>query len=627
MSKINKLPKNIYELIAAGEVVERPASVVKELMENSIDAGATDITLEIQNGGIKYIRITDNGCGIDREDVPLAFTSHATSKISKEADLYTIGTLGFRGEALASIAAVSHTELLSRTADSEIGARMEVNGGEASQIYDAGCPVGTTIIIRDLFYNTPARMKFLKTDRAEGTAVAGIIDKIALSHPEISIRFIKDGKQQICTSGNGNLKLAIFSVFGKEFSETLLPISYTFNNISVNGFISKPFNSRGSNSMQLFFVNNRYIKSRTASAALNESYKNSIMTGKYPACVIFITVMPESVDVNVHPAKTEVRFSSEKDIFDAVYYASKNALNVDTSHPQVHFDKRNIIAAPIKEIIQEKFVESKEPELFDSYKSFGFPHKNILRDSSESEYKAVNDELPDLSYKNTAAVNKKIDIEFEEEAPLTNQSDFEAKTLIIAAKSEEQKPVKVLGEAFKTYIFAEFDGKLIIIDKHAAHERMLFNKLKKSNGDSGSQMLLSPLNVTLSKEEYAAVIENIDLIKDTGFDIEDFGKGSVIVRACPLNLEKEDLTALVTEIAGYLIKNQKDILPEKLDWIYHSMACRAAIKAGNITSQYEVVKFTEELLNSTDVKYCPHGRPVIIEMTKYEIDKKFGRIQ
>lgn len=620
MGKINKLPKNIYELIAAGEVVERPASVVKELLENSIDAGADNITLEIQNGGIKYIRITDNGCGISREDIPLAFTSHATSKISKEEDLYTIGTLGFRGEALASIAAVSHTEILSRTADSDIGSRMEINGGEPSQIFDAGCPVGTTIIIRDLFYNTPARMKFLKTDRAEGSAVAGIIDKIALSHPEISIRFIKDGKQQICTSGNGELKSAIFSVFGKEFFETLLPVSYSFNNISIKGFVSKPFNARGSNSMQLFFVNNRYIKNRTAAAALNESYKNTIMTGKYPACVLFITVMPESVDVNVHPAKTEVRFSNEKEIFDAIYYASKNALNVDTSRPQVHFNKTDLTAPPVPEPAQEMFIEAKAPEFFEVYENTVANEVNILRNSSVSEYKAENYELPDLSYKSTDYSNKKIDIEFEDDSS-------EAAPLIISTKSEEQKSIKILGEAFKTYIFAEFDGKLIIIDKHAAHERMLFNKLKKSNGNNGSQMLLSPMNIALSKEEYSSIIDNLDLIQDSGFDIEDFGNGSVIVRACPLNLEKEDLTSLVTEIAGYLIKNQKDVLPEKLDWIYHSVACRAAIKAGNTTSQYEIAKFTQELLNSDDVKYCPHGRPVIIEMSKYELDKKFGRIQ
>lgn len=620
MGKINKLPKNIYELIAAGEVVERPASVVKELLENSIDAGADNITLEIQNGGIKYIRITDNGCGISREDIPLAFTSHATSKISKEEDLYTIGTLGFRGEALASIAAVSHTEILSRTADSDIGSRMEINGGEPSQIFDAGCPVGTTIIIRDLFYNTPARMKFLKTDRAEGSAVAGIIDKIALSHPEISIRFIKDGKQQICTSGNGELKSAIFSVFGKEFFETLLPVSYSFNNISIKGFVSKPFNARGSNSMQLFFVNNRYIKNRTAAAALNESYKNTIMTGKYPACVLFITVMPESVDVNVHPAKTEVRFSNEKEIFDAIYYASKNALNVDTSRPQVHFNKTDLTAPPVPEPAQEMFIEAKAPEFFEVYENTVANEVNILRNSSVSEYKAENYELPDLSYKSTDYSNKKIDIEFEDDSS-------EAAPLIISTKSEEQKSIKILGEAFKTYIFAEFDGKLIIIDKHAAHERMLFNKLKKSNGNNGSQMLLSPMNIALSKEEYSSIIDNLDLIQDSGFDIEDFGNGSVIVRACPLNLEKEDLTSLVTEIAGYLIKNQKDVLPEKLDWIYHSVACRTAIKAGNTTSQYEIAKFTQELLNSDDVKYCPHGRPVIIEMSKYELDKKFGRIQ
>ena len=636
MPKINRLPKSIYELIAAGEVVERPASVVKELVENSIDAGAKDITVEIQNGGIKYIRITDNGYGISREDVPLAFTSHATSKISSEEDLFSIGTLGFRGEALASISAVSHTEMLTRTNDSNIGTRMTVSGGEFSKCEDAGCPVGTTIVIRDLFYNTPARMKFLKTDRSEGMAVAGIVDKIALSHPEISFRFIKDGKQLLCTSGNGELYSAIYSVFGKEFAETLIPASYDINGITVRGYISKPFNSRGANSMQTFFVNDRFIKSRTACAALNEAYKNSVMVGRYPACVLFITTPPQAVDVNVHPAKTEVRFSNEKAIFDVIYYAAKNALNGDDSRPQASF-KRNELLEPAKsEPVQERLIIDKTSPVASSsdigYNSFAEKHRNayipnkpqqIFYDSGKTDYnKSNDDDTIDLSVR-TAVPTQSVTPPISENKTGISE-EFGVK---IVDDNEKAVDIRYIGEAFKTYIFAEFDGKLIIIDKHAAHERMLFNKLKKENGKNGSQMLLSPISVTLSKEEYTAILENIDTVRESGFEIDDFGEGTVIVRACPLNLEKENIVSLITEIAGYLLKNQRDILPEKLDWIYHSIACRAAIKAGNDNSDYELMRFVKKLLTDKDVRYCPHGRPVIVEMTKYELDKQFGRIQ
>ena len=596
----------------------------------------TAITVEIKEGGISFIRITDNGCGISREDVPLAFTSHATSKISREEDLFSIGTLGFRGEALASISAVSHTEMLTRTNDSNIGTRMTVSGGEFSKCEDAGCPVGTTIVIRDLFYNTPARMKFLKTDRSEGMAVAGIVDKIALSHPEISFRFIKDGKQLLCTSGNGELYSAIYSVFGKEFAETLIPASYDINGITVRGYISKPFNSRGSNSMQTFFVNDRFIKSRTACAALNEAYKNSVMVGRYPACVLFITTPPQAVDVNVHPAKTEVRFSNEKAIFDVIYYAAKNALNGDDSRPQASF-KRNELLEPAKsEPVQERLIIDETSPVASSsdigYNSFAEKHRNayipnkpqqIFYDSGKTDYnKSNDDDTIDLSVR-TAVPTQSVTPPISENKTEISE-EFGVK---IVDDNEKAVDIRYIGEAFKTYIFAEFDGKLIIIDKHAAHERMLFNKRKKENGKTGSQMLLSPISVTLSKEEYTAILENIDTVRESGFEIDDFGEGTVIVRACPLNLEKENIVSLITEIAGYLLKNQRDILPEKLDWIYHSIACRAAIKAGNDNSDYELMRFVKKLLTDKDVRYCPHGRPVIVEMTKYELDKQFGRIQ
>lgn len=655
MAKIHKLPREIAQLIAAGEVVERPSSVVKELLENSIDANASEITLEIQNGGVRLIRVTDNGCGIAREDVPTAFLSHATSKVQAAEDLDSILTLGFRGEALASVAAVSRVELMTKTASEFAGTRAVLEGGEMISVDDAGCPVGTTLLIRDLFFNTPARMKFLKTDRAEGSAVAAVADRIALSHPNISLRFIKDGKQMLASPGNGDLLSCIHAVYGREFAETLIPVEYALNGISVRGFVSKPFCSRGSNSMQHFFVNDRYIKSRSGAAALNEAYKNSVMVGKYPACVLFLEVSPETVDVNVHPAKTEVRFSNEKAVFDAIYYAVKNALSADRSRPAVKLPQNTAVSSvrPEKSVLRAALPQTHQVEIHEiptpvSEKPKAFTSKipapaaevneaqrlqiydALLRDTEEIFETA---QLPDLSVRTAPKP-----IEPTEAAP--QKSVVEAEPTIqsepISAPPAEPEPqappvkhldFRLIGEAFKAFIFVECDGKLLIIDKHAAHERMLFDALKKENGNAGSQMLLSPVTVTLSKDEYAAVTEHMEVLAQAGFEAEDFGEGAVRVRACPLNLEKEDITALVTELAGYLLKNKREVLSEKLDWIYHSIACRAAIKAGNDTTDYELYDFTKRLLQNDDIRYCPHGRPVLIELSRHELDRQFGRVQ
>lgn len=659
MAKIRKLPREIAQLIAAGEVVECPASVVKELLENAVDAGASEITLEIQNGGIRFIRVTDNGCGIARDDVPTAFLSHATSKIQKADDLDAIFTLGFRGEALASVAAVSRVELMTKTADEFAGTRAVLEGGEQISVEDAGCPNGTTLIIRDLFYNTPARMKFLKSDRAEGSAVALIADRIALSHPEISVRFIKDGKEHLCTPGNGDLHACIHAVYGREFAETLLPVEYSLNGIAVRGFVSKPFCSRGSNSMQHFFVNNRYIKSRSGAAALNEAYKNSVMVGKYPACVLFLEVQPSAVDVNVHPAKTEVRFSNEKAVFDAIYYAVKTALSKDLSRPAAVLPhtpthstrpEKSVLRKAEPTAVQIELEDIPTPPVENSVKPTNFTIKSAPAHSETptkreieafrqvlNDTKAVyeSEELPDLSVRTSAEPIE--NVAAEPAKPIAVSSPAEkvvpsAAEMSIAPVQAQMQPQKapafrLIGEAFKAFIFVECDGKLLIIDKHAAHERMLFDALKKENGKQGAQLLLSPVTVTLSKDEYAVLCENMQVLNDAGFDAEDFGEGAVRVRACPLNLEKEDITVLVTEIAGYLLKNRREVLSEKLDWIYHSLACRAAIKAGNDTKDYELYEFTKKLLADDSVRYCPHGRPVLIELTRAELDKQFGRIQ
>lgn len=643
MPNINVLPKHIAELIAAGEVVERPASIVKEIMENAIDAGADKITLEIKRGGITYIRITDNGCGIDRDNIRKAFISHATSKISTADDLNAICTLGFRGEALASIAAVSRVEVMTRGEGEEVGTRYCIEGGEETLIDDAGCPKGTTLIVRDLFYNTPARMKFLKKDVSEGNAVAAVVDRIALSHPEVSVRFIRDSKDVLFTSGDGKLENAIYKTLGKDFASTLIPCDYELEGVRVSGFISKPFNARPNRMMQYFFLNDRFIKTRTGMVALEEAYKNSIMVGKFPACVLKIHIAPGAVDVNVHPSKTEVRFANEKLIFNAVYYCAKSALQQGDTRVQANFKQkvsRQFMPKPnegrqikiYEQQLEQVKKESQPKEDFwskttsEEFVKLTEPKKaEKITFNDSSEFSLKKDEEPDLIpvFKPVEEVRPPVIEAVEETVPEVKEE--QAVTEVEEAKPEPE-PYRVIGEAFKTYILVEQGKKLLIIDKHAAHERMLFEKLRANGGDIETQMLLSPVTVTLSKEEYSAVLENLELLDKAGYRVEDFGGGMVIVSECPTAVADADLAEVVMELAGYLVNNRRELVPEKLDWIYHSTACRAAIKAGDKTSEYELEKFVEKLLNNPDIRYCPHGRPVLIEMSKYEIEKNFGRV-
>ena len=643
MPNINILPKHIAELIAAGEVVERPSSIVKEIMENAIDAGADKITLEIKRGGITYIRITDNGCGIDRDNIRKAFISHATSKISKADDLNAICTLGFRGEALASIAAVSRVEVMTRGEGEEVGTRYCIEGGEETLLDDAGCPKGTTLIVRDLFYNTPARMKFLKKDVSEGNAVAAVVDRIALSHPEVSVRFIRDSKDVLFTSGDGKLENAIYKTLGKDFASTLIPCDYELEGVRVSGFISKPFNARPNRMMQYFFLNDRFIKTRTGMVALEEAYKNSIMVGKFPACVLNIHIAPGAVDVNVHPSKTEVRFANEKLIFNAVYYCAKSALQQGDTRVQANFKQkvgRQFMPKPNEgrqiKIYEQQLEQVKKESLpkedfwgkttSEEFVKLSEPKKTEkITFNDSSEFSLKKDEEPDLIpvFKPVEEAKTPVIETVEEAVP-------EAKAEQPASEVEEVKPepepYRVIGEAFKTYILVEQGKKLLIIDKHAAHERMLFEKLRANNGEIETQMLLAPVTVTLSKEEYSAVLDNLELLDKAGYRVEDFGGGMVIVSECPMAVADADLAEVVMELAGYLVNNRRELIPEKLDWIYHSTACRAAIKAGDKTSEYELEKFVEKLLNDPDIRYCPHGRPVLIEMSKYEIEKNFGRV-
>lgn len=635
MPQINILPKEVYQLIAAGEVVERPSSVVKEMIENSIDAGAKNITVEIKNGGSTYIRITDDGCGIARSEVKKVFISHATSKIKVSDDLDKIGTLGFRGEAMASISAVAKVQLLTRTPDEEIGTRYEIAGGQELDFSDAGCPVGTTIVVADIFFNTPARMKFLKKDVTEANAVAGVVERIAVSHPEISFRFIRDGKQTLITSGNGDLKSTIYSVFGREFANSLIPVDYEINNMRVSGFVTKPSMSRKSRGMQFFFINSRLVKSQTAMAALEQAYRNSIMVGKFPGCVLNIECNSSFVDVNVHPAKIEVRFANEKPVFELVYYGVKNAIEMLDTPKEAHFSAPRPTQTTVngkidffkpKEEVptQMQFKQESNPDDF-----WRVASPDVVRDKLPKSEEAQN-------YVEESTTTAKLDLSkftkpaTSNEQQANNEPETQEQTKPLPkqekAESVEVPDFRLVGEIFKTYIIIEMDGDCYMIDKHAAHERMNFEALKAST-EIVSQVLLSPVAVRLSREEYNAVLSNLDLYSKCGFAIEDFGNSTVLVRECPSILDGEDVSGLVEETAAKLLDGKTDITPEQMDWIFHSASCRAAVKAGDKTSPYEMELFVKKLLANPNIRYCPHGRPVMIKLSKYDIEKQFGRIQ
>ena len=636
MARINVLPKEIYQLIAAGEVVERPSSVVKEMIENSLDAGAKNITLEIKNGGSTYIRITDDGCGIERDDVRKVFISHATSKISKKDDLNSIGTLGFRGEAMASISAVSKVELLTKAENEEIGTRYEIAGGEELEFDDAGCPNGTTIVVRDIFFNTPARMKFLKKDVTEGNQVAGIVDRMAISHPEISFRFIRDGKQVLITSGNGDLKSTVYSVLGKEMSDSLMSVDYSFNDMRITGFVSKPTASRKSRAGQYFYINNRIVKSKTAMAALEQAYKNTIMVGRFPACVLNIELNPAQVDVNVHPAKTEVRFANEKPIFDLVYYAVKTAIENDRTVKEVEFKENPIYRQESKNVYQNNDNKSFQAK-FDFFKKKDEPpSQQVIKTKPREDFWQV--EAPKPEYKIARDENPKarvdINIEYEEPEEISTAKSEDApkerdieKVVITDEKDNENfiPNFKLIGEAFKTYLIVEIENELYFIDKHAAHERMNFERFK-AQATVETQMLLAPVVVNLTKDEFIAISENVELIKKCGFELEEFGESQIIVRAIPSLVDGDSVKDLMLEIAQKLLEHKTDILPDKIDWIYHSASCRGAVKAGDYTSRQEQEMFVKKLLSMPNIRFCPHGRPVFIKMSKYDIEKQFGRV-
>ena len=643
MPPIQVLPGAVSELIAAGEVIERPASIAKELVENSIDAGAATITVELQNGGIRYLRITDNGCGIPPDEAPVAFLRHATSKVRSAADLDSIATLGFRGEALASIAAVSHVEMLTRTHDAELGVMVRVSGSELESVTEAGCPAGTTIVVRDVFYNVPARLKFLKKDVSEANAVQSILEKIALSHPEVSLKFIRDGRVAFHTPGDGRLQSAVYTVFGREFSQNLLPVDYELGGVRVTGFISRPMYSRANRSMQHFFVNGRYTRTKTGAAALEEGFKSSIMVGKFPACVLTLTMPCGMVDVNVHPAKIEVRFVSEKAVFDAVYFAVKSAIAAGARiapDPAQEPEKTAHVeplpaaepAAPqkgrqgkINPLAQFAEREGEQQSLLNAVSAQPLPPEELSRgEVPQSPPLPAVQQVSDAAPAYTASrpmlrIVSRPEAEEEPESPPLPDAPPPA--------PRKSYRIRVLGELFFTYILAQIDETFAIIDKHAAHERILYNRLKESQDGLDRQYLLTSVTVTLSRAEHEAVLERREALSRLGFAVDDFGGNAVVLRAIPAVAAGCGPRELFLEAVEAVSSMRRQELPAVVEEVLHRIACRSAVKANDVNNMEELRKLVETVCADENVRFCPHGRPVILQYSRADIEKMFGRIQ
>ena len=726
MPHIQQLDPHVADLIAAGEVVERPASVVKELMENAIDAGAGSVTVEIQHGGMTYIRVTDDGCGISPEEAPEAFLRHATSKLRTEYDLEAIGTLGFRGEALAAICAVSQVELLTRAEGEELGTCLTLEGGEVCSQEEAGCPKGTTILVRDLFYNTPARLKFMKKDAAEGAACFAAVQRTALSHPEVSIKFIRDGKQELLTPGDGLLQSALYAVLGRDMALGFTPVKGSGEEMSVSGFVSLPTCCRGTRGYQFFFVNGRHVKSRTMMAALEEAYANQKMVGKFPGCALHLTCKLNAVDVNVHPTKQEVKFGSERKVFEAVYYAVRAALEADHTRPSAEALPRrqekhpggvrggfqnmragdfrqqaatggglplHDFAAPRGAVAVPKGAgRTAAPAPSEGYPlpspagaSGGAPDR---RRGPERTWEAVPKaeqaglpvrkvpaerdtlegarELPSVMLEREDGMSGPVELEQRElEAPsaVTGQDGAVARPEASGVRLEAPKvrpetsevrpeaaensgaealpqetaleeeelpgmppplPWRMAGEVLNTYIIVEQGEHILFIDKHAAHERLNFDRLKAEGFRPMVQALLAPVVVTPPPEEGAALLGQLELLGQFGFEAEDFGGGSLLVRAAPAGVEAGEIEAVLNELGSGLLSTGRADPEGARDALLHTMACKAAIKGGQKNSPEELLRVARAVMDGT-VKYCPHGRPVAIELTRGQLEKRFGR--
>ena len=637
MPKIIQLDRHVADLIAAGEVVERPASAVKELVENSIDAGAKNITIELQNGGMTFLRITDDGCGMAPDDARTAFLRHATSKIRKKEDLACIGTLGFRGEALAAISAVSKIDLLTRAQGAADGVRLHLEAGKVLSEEPAGCPCGTTILVRELFYNTPARMKFMKSDAAEASAVFSVVQQQALAHPEISFRFLKDGQEQLHTDGQGERMAAIYAIYGRELANNMLSVDGSWEKLRVRGFVTRPTATRGNRAWQSFFVNNRYIKSRLLSAAVEEAYRNQIMVGRFPACVLEIDMPVQAVDVNVHPAKTEVKFLSEREVFDAVHYAVLSTLNKAAGRPEWKLSEKQTSAAQPQ--VQPHAVQPPKPGFYQSMQAAEYRRQAAQTPPpsprSPSWPPRCRSRGPSPPRSSASSCRSRVRPPHLPPPRLPGRPEPKPARAVPAPVQEApaqqelpvpEQPFRIIGEALHTYIIVEQGESVLFIDKHAAHERIRFEALKKEDHPIMAQLLLAPVSAELSREEAAAVLENRALLERCGFEAEDFGGGDVLIRQIPSDVDVEDAKALLQELAGKLLAG-KTLDPNGLrDELLHSIACKSAIKAGWQTSDEELRRLVQEVLTRDDIKYCPHGRPVCVTLTKRQLEKQFKRV-
>ncbi len=644
MAHIQELSAHLADLIAAGEVVERPASVAKELLENAIDAGATRVDVEIKDGGISYLRISDNGCGIAAEEAPVAFRRHATSKLRTEDDLASIGTLGFRGEALAAISAVSRIDLFTKQQDTLAGTHLHLEAGTVMEHEEAGCPDGTTFIVRDLFFNTPARMKFLKKDFTEAGYVLSVVQHAALSHPEIAFSLTRDGKQVFASAGDTQLLTPVFGVFGKDITQGMLSVAtLERDGMFAWGYITKPYLGRPNRSMQHFFVNGRYVKNRTMQAALEEAYRNKIISGKYPSCALFLSLPYGLVDVNVHPAKTEIKFASEKQVFEIVYIACKNTLEQDENIPEIQKREKPLREDTVTEEQESLVVQTDALRTRTSEPStpkytaqptvhYRVPTRQPIVDC-EDDFDEVAPVLqqPTLQIEVTMEEPKQasaIQAQAVYENPMAEESEETAPQSEVTADRAQMiaKPIpRVMGEAFHTYIIAEeADGGLLLIDKHAAHERILFNQLRETV-DIPQQELLSPLVVELNALEYSTLAQHLDEIQAAGFDMAPFGAGSFAVRSAPAYLDSAEIPSVLSEMAEKLASNRAAV-SDTLDDLIHMVACKAAIKAGKHSDVTELQSLCERVVQDPDVTCCPHGRPVAVRLTRYELDKLFKRV-
>ena len=646
MPKIIQLSPHIANLIAAGEVVERPASVVKELLENAVDAGATKVTVEIKDGGMTFLRLTDNGCGMSAEDARTAFLRHATSKLRTEEDLAAISTFGFRGEALAAVASVSRIDLLTKTADSLSGTSLHLEAGVITEDSEAGCPDGTTIIVRDLFFNTPARMKFMKSDTVEGSRVTAAVQTQALAHPEVAITLLRDGKQILSTPGTGDLQAAVYCIYGRELAR-MAEVRSQWEQYQLTGFVSRPTDARPSRAMQTFFVNGRPVKSKIMISALEEAYRNQIMVGKFPACVLHLTVPAHLVDVNVHPAKTEVKFLQEKAVFDCIHYGVLGALNKTPDRPQVQFSKpkenMSLQASPQTGVAipsaptstptkKDTFFRTMTPE---EYKAFSQAMTQAPQPKQEKAVAAavkvaetapvIKQNIAIPSYTPPAPVKE---VRQPEPIPAPVQqapAPAEPEVEQVAIEMPQETPWRLVGELFNSYIVVEQGEDAFLIDKHAAHERILFEKLKANQERITSQMLLQPIPVRLPPAPAAELLSNQNMLEELGFEIEEFGAGTLLLRQIPMDLSPDMAAEALEALAADLLSGRREHKDTVRDEILHTVACKAAIKAGWNNGEEELLALVKQVMADENLKHCPHGIPICITLSKKQLEKQFKR--